>query len=214
MSEKPTISILQRAPESVIRNNEKLISDEYDVAVDAIVETIPEQLSNEEKLARLYDVFLKSMTYDFATGSNVGSDGLVRMVDYSQYCKLIEGEYLMLAGKYAAVLNRFGVCAHFSKAFKDIAESRLGVPCEEVTGRTKRIALPDGDTVELSHVWNQVRVNGEVKNIDVTYGLFANDEAVKQEKGISPDVMAVNFFLVDSDELRRVGPHHDFEDVA
>ncbi len=114
-------------------------------------------------------------------------------------------------GKESALLNGFGVCAGFSDAFTDVA-NRLGIPCVTVAGKTGTVRSIHGKDVKVGHAWNQVLIDGEVKNIDVTYGLFTQDEAVMQEKGIAPELTAANFFLVDSEKLRRLGPHHDFED--
>lgn len=192
----------------------ELITAEYDRTVEEIVASIPESLSEEDKLATLYAFFLDKMTYDFDTGNNVGSSGMVSSPESSMpnYLHTIGGEELRLAlGKEAALLNGFGVCSGFSDAFKDVSD-RLGIPCVVAEGKTVTVKSVTGKEVELGHAWIQVLVDGEVLNIDPTYGLFANDEVVKEEKGLAPELTAMDFFLVDSDTLRNIGPHHDFED--
>lgn len=214
----PKIIFRLRTPEEEARTQgeverkKRLIGDAYDRAVDAIVERIPEQLPDAEKLAVLYGIFLEEMTYDYDMRANVTEGGFVGAPEGMNEF-VIGGEIIRGGSKEVAILKRTGVCEHFSEAFSDIAE-RLGIPSAAVSGKTKMVEAPDGSIVGLKHAWNQVLIDGEVKNIDVTYGLYTNDEAVKQEKGIAPEVTAASFFLIDSDELRRIGPHHDFEDSA
>lgn len=222
MSEKLPTS----TPLIVFRNTEKnataiseiirvreLIAAEYAKAVDEMVASIPEHLPESDKLAALYATFLDTMTYDFGTGNNVSDDGTVAIPDSSKqrYHRVIGEKDVWLDGKEGALLNGFGVCAGFADAFADVA-NKLGVPSRVVDGRTRSVKSIRGNDVEVSHAWNQVLIDGEVKNIDVTYGLFANDETVKRKKGIASELAAAGFFLVDSDTLPRIGPHHDFED--
>ena len=216
MNEKLTISITKRTPESEIRENEKLVHSEYEKSVNELIAALPENLANVDKLAALYGVMLDKVEYDFDRANAVNEDGTIPNTipaSEEKYFATIEGRKLRLAGKDVAVINGFGVCEEFSEAFTDIA-TRLGISCKTIEGKTGRAKLESGSEVARGHAWNQVLVDGEIKNIDITYGLFAGDEAVKQEKGIAPEMTAANFFFVDSEELRRIGPHHDFEDSA
>lgn len=221
MNETPKITLRPRTPEEEARSREeaerknRLIDNAYERAVGDVMGKIPEALSDADKHAVLYGEFLGRMTYDFEWSENVNEDGTVNRPHdpYGEkYDLIIDGERLHVDHEELAMIRSTGVCEHFAKAFADIA-NRLGTPCSTVTGRTKVVRSINGNNVKLGHMWNQVLIGNEVMNVDVTYGLFAGNEEVKAERGIVPELTAGNFFIIDSEELRRIGPHHDFEDA-
>ena len=71
--------------------------------------------------------------------------------------------------KYPAVLFNKGVCITFSKAFEDICNNKLNIPCRIVNGYTG-----------LQHAWNIVLLDGEVKHIDIAYALINRNRIDKK----------------------------------
>ncbi len=196
------------------RRKDKLVEAVYDEAVGEMAALVPEHLDEAGKLAVLYSLFI-DMEYDHAYGENVSDDGLVTVPESSRerYRQSIEGEDFWLDGKEGVMLGGAGVCRGFSEAFKDVAD-KVGIECAVAIGKTATVTSLQGNPVEAGHAWIQVAIHGKVYNIDPTYGIYAKDEGLKRKKGLASELTPSSFFLIDSDTLRQIGPHHDFEDSA
>ena len=151
----------------------------YNKKVNEIVSVINNRASNDkDKLWLLFDYFTKEdMKYDL---NRVHSNGLVSHPGYTfsnyELFKVSQVE------KYPAVLFNKGVCITFSKAFEDICNNKLNIPCRIVNGYTG-----------LQHAWNIVLLDGEVKHIDVAYALINRNRIDKR-----------NFFLQSLDDIKNI----------
>lgn len=171
--------------------------DRYNATIESIANSIPEYLSDKEKLKAVYEYLVSSITYDREVLDSFTKDGLVHPVLHKTY-----NEWgLSGSEKYAPILLNKGICTGISEAFKDICD-RLGIPCELISGKT--IVIDEATQTRLGHTWNVVKIDGEVKHIDVRYGIKNRDEG--------KDIM--DFFLVDTEKLKRNGPHNSIDEIA
>ncbi len=86
---------------------------------------------------------------------------------------------------YGLLTNKVAVCDGYSETFM-IFMLLNDIECQTVTGYASE-----------DHAWNQICLDGEWYNIDVTW----DDPIVKNESGEDPDVLRYNYFVVNDEVL-------------
>ncbi len=164
----------------------------YRSKIKEILDAIPFDFNNVQKMEIVYQYLVNKIEYDYETLDSINEKGLVQPVSHLFWNKWGIGSH----EKYTPIVLNRGISIGIAAAFQDIC-TMLKIDCDFVQGKTKQI----GDTV-LKHTWNKVVIDEKKLNIDITYGIFNRDK--------NNDAMA--FFLISDDELKKIGPHHDFEE--
>lgn len=157
----------------------------YELEVKKIIDSIPKNISSQEKLKQLYLFMIEHFIYD--PNFSRDRDGYVyRNISF----RFREWTYIVPNGsKYIPVLFKKGVCEEFSNVFSDIAK-RMGIPCANISGITT-----------LQHTWNAVLIGNTIKFIDVTFGIYYKNNNPLQ------------YFLITEDELVSRCTHHSFKEM-
>lgn len=86
---------------------------------------------------------------------------------------------------------RKGVCSGYSNLFQEMC-SYANVQCITIDGYARGGSFAPGESSkEVNHAWNAVRINGEWKMVDVTWGSGYTDEKVKK---FTPEFSDTYFF--------------------
>ncbi|MBR4628687.1 MAG: hypothetical protein IKO47_13535 [Ruminococcus sp.] len=101
-------------------------------------------------------------------------------------CKYTDSDDTYIPTAYGCLVEKKANCEGYAKAFRLLA-SECGLPCVLVTGLT--------DTGE-NHAWNQVMIDGEWRNIDVTW----------DDSDVSGDRRRLYFLCSDEEFLRTHTP--------
>lgn len=136
--------------------------DEYETAMSRLLEPVPDDASDRDKVVAIHDLLIEACSYNMACYEDPDSYSIT----------ISDNPY----GAYSAVVQGRTVCRGYSLAFKDACE-REGIECEVV--RT------------LTHEWNRVCIDGEWSNVDLTFDdqsnpllrhrlLLRSDEYLKQ----------------------------------
>lgn len=166
------------------RSFEAALELAYELGVKKIIDSIPKNISNQEKLKHLYLYMIEHFSYDNDTYEN--SD---LTVNRNSPFRFREWTYSIPEGsKYIPILFKKGICSEFSKIFTDIAK-RMGIPCANISGMTR-----------LQHTWNAVLIDNTIKFIDVLFGILY--------KNSNP----LQYFLITEDELLSRCTHHSFKE--
>lgn len=93
-----------------------------------------------------------------------GASGLSTDLEKEQYVhdaineiSVYDESAILNQSAYSALVNGASVCAGYSKAFQYIMQ-QLGIPCYYITGEAGG-----------AHAWNEVYINGEFQNVDVSW---------------------------------------------
>lgn len=171
--------------------NEQL-EEEYNRKLEILVNSIPENLSKEEKLKTAYLWLVNNIKYEHALNFNV--DGSVSTPLIEIYNKW----GIRVSDKYAPLLLGKTICSGIAPVVDDIC-IKLGIESQLIYGETR--LLENG--ARLKHVWNVISIDGKNKHLDITYGIY------NKEANMNP----LDFFLVDDTYLREIGPHCNYDDA-
>lgn len=171
--------------------NEQL-EEEYNKKLDTLVNSIPYNLSKEEKLKTAYLWLVNNIEYVHGLDFNV--DGTVSTPLIEIYNKW----GIRVSDKYAPLLLGKTICAGIAPVVNDIC-IKLGIESQLIYGETR--VLENG--ARLKHVWNVISINGNNKHLDITYGIY------NKEKNMNP----LDFFLVDDNNLKQIGPHCNYDNT-
>lgn len=146
----------------------KEIKEQIDPKIQAIVDEANKYDSDEEKIRFVHDKLIEIGTYN----------GNYSKEQYSEFQSIIS---LYTTGET--------VCNGFANSFKFIM-NRLGIDALSI----KYVSEEE----DKNHIWNMVKVNGEWKNIDITY-----DNARARDNNTKTDY---TYFLVDNDFFYQTHP--------
>lgn len=113
---------------------------EFNIAVDAIVSTIPSRAPDVVKEKLIYDYIIKNCDYNY--DETLMFDGLA------------DDNWTA----YGGIVNRLGVCEAYSEAFQLLCY-RVGINC----------TIMMYDSASESHMWNAVELDGEWYACDATF---------------------------------------------
>ena len=129
-------------------DREKKQKELVEAAEEVVEEIITEEMSDLEKEMAINQYLCDIAEYDYEALENAAE------YDY----KYVDEEYYDSFTAYGVLINKVGVCASYSAAFKLLSD-QAGLESIVVTGYL------DGS---LAHAWNRVKVEGEWRTIDVT----------------------------------------------
>lgn len=118
-------------------------------------------------------------------------DYLVMNTRYDKTCPYRSSEY-------GALVNRCAVCEGFSQAFQHIM-LKLGIQAVYIPG-----VMEENGTVS-EHAWNQVILNGQCHNVDVTADEFPPDEDFGNKERLARYI----YFNLSDDEFESLGYRRD-----
>ncbi len=113
--------------------------ERLDNVVYGILNLIPEDATDYEKLLFIHDFIINTTSYDFSAAQS------------SEYCDA--------RNAYGCLVEHKAVCAGYAKAFQFLMNS-IGIPCGRVTGSI----IGRG-----THEWNYVTLDGQDYYVDVTF---------------------------------------------
>ena len=172
---------------------QEYVNKRYEEEMSSLIEVVPQNGSETEKLSSVFDYLLGKIAYDHDQIQN--SDGTISTKIYNIYNDWgVEPN-----SKFAPLLTGKGICAGIAPMIDDIC-SRLGIESKAINGVTKIIDSEKG--TRLQHVWNIVKIGDEYKHLDLVYALY------NLEDGNDPH----DYFLVDDEKLSAVVPHSYNED--
>lgn len=136
---------------------------------DILGKIITNSMTDEEKLKAIHDYIVKNTKYDFDNFLN----NKIPPESYTAYGVLIKGT---------------GVCNGYAETFNMLAQM-AGIPSIVISG--------EAINTEFSgpHAWNMVKVNNEVRYIDVTW-----DDPVPDE---GPDYVRYDYFLLTEEQIAK-----------
>lgn len=165
------------------------LEKEYNKKVTKIMDSIPEELDDVEKMKILFMWIIDNVSYEHNLDYNVDGSVSVPLV------KIYNNWGIQVSDKFAPIFLNRAICSGLSSFFADLCQ-RLNIKCELIRGETR--ILDNGS--HLKHMWNVVFCNGEAKHVDVTYGIF------NKEKGEEP----LKYFFISDEELKELGPHDNY----
>lgn len=147
----------------------------YDRAVDEIVKKATAQTILFDSVLCVYDTILQGTDYD---------DELAETDDVNIY-----------SSAYGCLVEGKTICSGYTLAFTSIMQ-KLGLTC----GAEFDCPEENGQTKEVSHVWNYCKLEDEYYYFDLTW----DDEGYVSEDTKEKDVEYThNFFAVTRDELEK-----------
>ena len=172
------------------RKFEKILNDGAEDEVRKIIDQVNEKAikqTPEEKLKILFKI-LTGSEYIYDTNFNVNPNLTVTRLKeygYKQFHLIVS-----INDWRSLLLTKRGVCENFSLTFENLCV-RLGIPCIKVDGMTT-----------LTHAWNAVLINGEVRFIDTSFTKI--DRMVREGK--EP---VEKYFLKDYETFKKWGINCD-----
>ena len=172
---------------------QEYVGKRYEEEMLSLIEVVPENGSETEKLSSVFDYLLGKIAYDHDQIQN--SDGTISTKIYNIYNNWgVEPN-----SKFAPLLTGKGICEGIAPMIDDIC-SRIGIESKVITGVTKIIDSEKG--TRLQHAWNIVKIGDDYKHLDLVYAMY------NLEDGKDP----YDYFLVDDEKLSSVVPHSYYED--
>lgn len=128
---------------------------------------------------------------DYADYSDISMENLNTM------SKEEKEKYYKISNLFGCLENRNTVCMGYATTFRHILEN-LGYECNIVSGSS------DENTNDLNHAWNQVKVNGNWYNADLTWFKSEKDDT-KKLRWVLVDDEAFNKYhkIVENDETHK-----------
>jgi hypothetical protein len=112
-------------------------------------------------------------------------DALVDDISYDSEAAAEENDTAEAFGIYGALVGKKAVCTGYARAAK-LLLNRVGIESRLVTGMSKN----------SGHMWNQVKINGQWYNLDVTWDDSVTDDGVLYSRycyfNITDEQLAVN----------------------
>ncbi len=151
--------------------------------------------TDEVKVKMLYQYLVNRWSYDYEILERIDENGYAGPISHPFWNKW----GLASHEKYAPLLIGSGSCSGIAAAIQELCQD-LGINCEIIKGETVKIANSDN---YLKHSWNLVEIENEKKHLDITYGILNRDSGLNRNA----------FCLLTNEELKNVGPHHNFDDT-
>ncbi len=122
-------------------SHEQIISafDAINLATEEILSKIPDGASELERELIIHDALVDSISYD----SEAAADNNASVQAF---------------GVYGALADKKAVCSGYARAAKMLL-NRVGIECRIVSGMSKN----------SGHMWNQVKIDGQWYNLDITW---------------------------------------------
>ncbi len=144
----------------------KSMFEELNQAIVPILSRIPDQADELTRETIVHDALVDGVSYDFEAAENDDSSHNAFNV-------------------YGALVKNKAVCTGYAGAVKMLL-NLVGIECHTVVGMSKN----------SGHMWNQVRIDGEWYNLDVTWDDSAVDSDILYSRysyfNITDDRLAIN----------------------
>ena len=168
----------------IIRKNDNKEQQEavkqlYNEKIKQVILKMPRGLSFEEKVEYLYSFLVNELSYDYECLQRTSSEsGLViptLFVDIDdENVQQTYKAYSNTADPFSAFLHKKGLCAAYSKIFKDLCD-RSGIKCEICYGQTAIVNEETG--IRRGHAWNIVEDEyGRRSHVDVTFCMVSDED--------------------------------------
>ncbi len=113
--------------------------DSINMATEEILAKIPDGAGELERELIIHDALVDSISYDSETAADVNAS-------------------VQAFGIYGALAGKKAVCSGYARAAK-LLLNRVGIECRLVSGMSK----------DTGHMWNQVKIDGQWYNLDITW---------------------------------------------
>ena len=144
--------------------------------------------SDMEKVCIVFNYIFKNISYDY---EYLNLDKKLKKVGFDNLSAL-EKRKIFRTQTLEGIFTKKTVCTGFSYIFKMLLEY-IGIESNICIGYFKI-----GKGEKVPHAWNQVKIDGDWYNIDISYGIEHYEEYVRIEKGKIP-----KYFLLSDDEYYK-----------
>ena len=144
--------------------------------------------SDIEKVFVVYNYIFKNISYDY---EYLELDKKSKRIGFNNLSTL-EKRKIFRTQTLEGIFTKKTVCTGFSYIFKMLLEY-IGIESNICIGYFKI-----GREKEVPHVWNQVKIDGNWYNIDVSYGIEHYNEYIRIE-----EVKIPKYFLLSDDEYYK-----------
>lgn len=141
-----------------------------------------------EKVFVVYNYIFKNISYDY---EYLNIDKKLKKVGFNNLSTL-EKRKIFRTQTLEGIFTKKTVCTGFSYIFKMLLEY-IGIESNICIGYFKI-----GREKEIPHAWNQVKIDGNWYNIDISYGIEHYNEYIRIEEGKIP-----KYFLLSDDEYYK-----------
>ena len=141
-----------------------------------------------EKVFVVYNYIFKNISYDY---EYLNIDKKLKKVSFNNLSTL-EKRKIFRTQTLEGIFTKKTVCTGFSYIFKMLLEY-IGIESNICIGYFKI-----GREKEIPHAWNQVKIDGNWYNIDISYGIEHYNEYIRIEEGKIP-----KYFLLSDDEYYK-----------
>jgi hypothetical protein len=150
--------------------------DKYETIED-LAQKLSASFNTEEEKARVFFMWIaNNIKYD-CKKFHRGNKHSVKARSEQEFLRLkkkIQEEELAKAFK-----NKKGVCSDYSRIFKIMCD-QAGVESVIISGNARDYNSPYRSTQNNGHAWNAVKIDGEWKLVDATWGAGYTDPGVKK----------------------------------
>ena len=144
--------------------------------------------SDIEKVFVVYNYIFKNILYDY---EYLDLDKKSKKVGFNNLT-VLEQRKIFRTQTLEGIFTKKTVCTGFSYIFKMLLEY-IGIESNICIGYFKI-----GREKEIPHAWNQVKIDGNWYNIDISYGIEHYNEYIRIEEGKIP-----KYFLLSDDEYYK-----------
>ena len=144
--------------------------------------------SDIEKVFVVYNYIFKNILYDY---EYLELDKKSKKVGFNNLT-VLEQRKIFRTQTLEGIFTKKTVCTGFSYIFKMLLEY-IGIESNISIGYFKI-----GKEKEVAHAWNQVKIDGNWYNIDISYGIEHYNEYIRIEEGKIP-----KYFLLSDDEYYK-----------
>lgn len=141
-----------------------------------------------EKVFVVYNYIFKNISYDY---EYLELDKKSKKIGFNNLT-VLEQRKIFRTQTLEGIFIKKTVCTGFSYIFKMLLEY-IGIESNICIGYFKI-----GKEKEVAHAWNQVKIDGNWYNIDVSYGIEHYNEYIRIEEGKIP-----KYFLLSDDEYYK-----------
>ena len=141
-----------------------------------------------EKVFVVYNYIFKNISYDY---EYLNIDKKLKKVSFNNLSTL-EKRKIFRTQTLEGIFTKKTVCTGFSYIFKMLLEY-IGIESNICIGYFKI-----GREKEIPHAWNQVKIDGNWYNIDISYGIEHYNEYIRIEEGKIP-----KYFLLSDDKFYK-----------
>lgn len=144
--------------------------------------------SDIEKVFVVFNYIFKNISYDY---EYLNLDKKLKKVGFDNLSAL-EKRKIFRTQTLEGIFTKKTVCTGFSYIFKMLLEY-IGIESNICIGYFKI-----GKGKKVPHAWNQVKIDGNWYNVDISYGIEHYNEYIRIEKGKIP-----KYFLLSDDEYYK-----------